>query len=121
MSLLRSRLCLGDTQKRASRPLKPSVTQENPDGRASQYQTPLNLAPNESGTPQTDAMEKHAGLWISTDVGVVSVLIQICKYVHFQHVIGHYQCRRSLCLISILERTFPAQEISETHLPRPCC
>ena len=100
MSLRESRLFGGDTQKQASRPVKLSVTQENPDGRASQDKTLLpNIAPNESETPQTDAMEKPAGLLISTDVGVVSVLIQICKNVHFQHVIGHCQYRRSLCNI----------------------
>lgn len=119
MSLQESQLFLGHTQKRASRPVKLSVTQENPDGRASQDTLLPNIAPTESETPQSDAMEKPAGLLISTDVGVVSVLIQICKYVHFQHVIGHHQYRRSLCLISILDGTFLAQEISESSLPRP--
>ena len=120
MTLHGGQLFLRDLQKRASRPLKLSVTQENPDDRASQDKTLLpNIAPNESETPQTDAMEKPAGMLISTDVGVVSVLIQICKYVHFQHVIGRYQHCRSLCLVSMLDGTSLAQKISESSLPRP--
>lgn len=120
MSLQSSRLLLCDMHKRASGPLKLSVTQENPDGRASQDTTLLpHNAPNESETPRTDdALINPAGLLISTDVGVVSVLIQICKGVHVQHVIGHHQDCRSLCLISLLDGTFLPQEIFERSLPR---